>query len=158
MTAANAMSARGSKHSEPQPPPQAFVLTGRLDRVRRAGGRFRLRLRDGRFLPGRLDPEEIAVEALCRFRRCEVSVTGMVHFRRDGTPRRIVARHLTAHTEVDDIFEPLPRSAAPGAPVMPSEVEKKQMREFDWDRIEGAWPGEETIEELLDQLAEIRGR
>lgn len=150
------MSARGSKHSEPPPPPQAFVLTGRLGRVRRDRGRFRLRLRDGRFLPGRLDPEEIAVEALLRLRNREVSVTGMVHFRRDGTPRRIVARHLTAHTEADDIFEPLPRSAAPGAPVMPSEVEKKQMREFDWDSIKGAWPGEETIEELLDQLAEIR--
>ena len=97
------------------------------------------------------------MDALCRFRDREVSVTGMVHFHADGTPREIVARHLTPHTEADDIFDPLPPSAAPGASLMSPEFEK-QAREFDWDRIRGAWPGDETIEELLDQLAEIRGR
>lgn len=155
MAVADAVSARGPKRAERPPPPQAFVLTGRLDRIRRDSGRFRLRLRDGRLLPGRLDPEEVGVETLHRFRDREVSVTGMVHFRRDGTPREIVARHLTPDTVADDIFDPLPQSVAPGAPILPPEVEK-QMREFDWDSIKGAWPGEETIEELLDQLDEIR--
>lgn len=97
------------------------------------------------------------METLRRFRGREVSVTGMVHFHADGTPRRIVARHLTPDTEADDTFEPLPRSVAPGAPVLSPEFEK-QAREFDWDSIKGAWPGDETIEELLDQLDEIRGR
>lgn len=97
------------------------------------------------------------MEALRRFRDREVSVTGMVHFHPDGTPRRIVARHFTLHTEADDIFEALPRSVAPGAPVVSPEFEK-QAREFDWDSIRGAWPGEETIEELMEQLDEIRDR
>ncbi len=157
MAAANAGSARGPKPPERPPPPQAFVLTGRLDRIRRDSGRFRLRLRDGRSLPGRLDLEEVGIETLLRFRDREVSVTGMVHFHADGTPRRIVARHLTPDTEADDTFEPLPWSVAPGAPVLSPEFEK-QAREFDWDSIKGAWPGDETIEELLDQLDEIRGR
>lgn len=155
--AAESVSVREPKRAERPLPPQAFVLTGRLDRIRRNGGRFRLHLRDGRSLPGRLDLEEVGVETLHRFRDREVSVTGMVHFQPDGTPRHIVARHLTPDTEADDTFEPLPWSVAPGAPVLSPEFEK-QAREFDRDSIKGAWPGDETIEELLDQLDEIRGR
>lgn len=131
------------------------MVPGWLDRIRLKRGRFRLRLRDGRSLPGRLDLEEVGVEALRSLRGCKVSVTGMVHFGPDGAPRTIVARHLAPGTVADDIFEPLPRNVLSGAPGIPPEVEE-QMREFDWDRIKGAWPGDETIEELLDQLAELR--
>lgn len=151
----DAVRARAERQLEQLPSAQAYVVTGRLDRIRHPDGRFRLRLRDGRSLSGHLDPAEIEVEALRALRGREATVTGMVHFRPDGAPRTIVARHLAPYTAADEIFEPLPRSALPGSSVITPEFERLAS-EFDWDRIRGAWPGDETIEELLDRLDEIR--
>lgn len=148
----DAVRARAERRLERLPSAQAYVVTGRLDRIRHRDGRFRLRLRDGRSLSGHLDPAKIEVEAL---RGREATVTGMVHFRPDGAPRAIVAGHLAPYTAADEIFEPLPRSALPGSSVITPEFERLAS-EFDWDRIRGVWPGDETIEELLDRLDEIR--
>ena len=147
--------ARAERQLEQLPSAQAYVVTGRLDRIQHQDGRFRLRLRDGRSLTGQLDTAEVEVEALRALWGHDATVTGMVHFRPDGAPRTIVARHLAPYTAADEIFEPLPRSSAPGFSVTTPESER-QVSEFDWDSIRGAWPGDETIEELLDQLDEIR--
>lgn len=151
----DAMGARAERRLEQLPSARAYVVTGVLDRIRHRDGRFRLRLRDGRSLSGHLDPAKIEVEALRALRGREATVTGMVHFRPDGAPRAIVAGHLAPYTAADEIFEPLPRSALPGSSVITPEFERLA-GEFDWDRIRGAWPGDETIEELLDGLDEIR--
>lgn len=148
--------ARAEQQLEQLPSAQAYVVSGRLDRIQHADGRFRMRLKDGRSLPGHLDRGEVEVEALRPLWGRDVTVTGMVHFRSNGTPRTIVARHLMPYNnEADDAFDPLPRSVAPGASAMAPEVDGHS-GDFDWDSIRGAWPGDETIEELLDQLDEIR--
>lgn len=149
----DAVRARAEQRLEQLPSPQAYVVTGRLDRIQHAHGRFSMQLKDGRSLPGQLDLEEVGVETLRPLWGRDATVTGMVHFRSNGTPRTIVARHLMPYNEADDIFESLPRSVAPGA--IAPEVDEHS-GEFDWDSIRGAWPGDETIEELLDQLDEIR--
>ena len=150
-----AVRARAEKRLTELPESRTFAVSGLIDRIQHDGGRFRLRLEDGQTLAGQLDPEAIEVEALREFWGRPATVVGMVHFHPDGRPRVLVARNLDAREEGDDLFEDLPRGEVPGEPVITPELEKKA-RDFDWDRLKGLWKIEQSTEELLEQLRELR--
>lgn len=137
------------------PPARGFIVTGRLSRIEHDDGRFLLRLTDGSALPGQLDGETVDREVLRSLWGTDSTVTGVIHFRADGSPRVMVARHFMSRTDRHEAFDQTPRGEIPGASKIPSEVAERA-RNFDWDNLKGAWPGDETIEELLDELAELR--
>lgn len=137
------------------PPARGFIVTGRLDRIEHDAGRFLLRLKDGTALSGQLDVETVDREVLRSLWGTDSTVTGVVHFRADGSPRAVVARHFMSRTDRHEAFDRTPRGQIPGVVKMPPEVVERA-RNFDWDALKGAWPGDETIEELLEELAELR--
>ena len=67
----------------------------------------------------------------------------------------MLARHLMPRADRREAFDRTPRGQAPGASTIPPEIAERS-RNFDWDALKGAWPGDETIEELLEGLAELR--
>lgn len=148
-------SVRAARQLEALPPARAFIVTGRLDRIEHDDGRFRLRLKDGSSLAGQLEAEMVDREVLRPLWGRDSTVTGLVHFRPDGRPRAMVAQHLMPRADEHEMFERAPRGQVAGPAKIPPEVAERA-RNFDWDALKGAWPGDETIEELLADLAELR--
>lgn len=137
------------------PPARAFIVTGRLDGIEHDDGRFLLRLKDGSFLPGQLGAGTVDREELRSLWGTDTTVTGVVHFRADGSPRAMLAQHLMPRVDRHEAFDRTPRGQVPGAATIPPEVAERA-RNFDIDTLRGAWPGDETIEELMAELAELR--
>jgi len=150
-----AAAARAEARLGTLPPARGFIVTGRLDGIEPDDGRFLLRLKDGSFLPGQLDAGPVDREVLRSLRGTDSTVTGVVHFRADGSPRAMLARRLMPRVDRHEAFDRTPRGHIPGAATIPPEVVERA-RNFDWDALKGAWPGDETIEELLAELAELR--
>ena len=136
------------------PESRAWVVTGRIDRIQHDDATFRLRLRDGATLAGRLD-SGVEVEELRPLWGREATIVGPVHFRPDGRPRVLVARQIGSREEGHAIFEQMPEGVVPGSPVISRELAKKA-ENFDWSRLEGLWEIEQSPEEVLAQIREMR--
>ena len=134
------------------PVPRAFVVSGRLDEIRHGMGRFRLLIDSDRSLPGRLDRAWLDVELLRPLWGKLATVQGMVHFKASGQPRFIEARRITAHAEGDALFETMPEADMAGLEAPLRRAPVKTMRRVDPMVLWGAWPGDESIEELLAEL------
>ena len=146
---------RAEKQLARLPRSRTFAVSGLMDRIQHGEGRFRLRLEGGKTLTGQLDPESFDIETLREFWGRPATVIGRVHFHPDGRPRVLVARNLDPRREGDEMFEDLPRGHGPGLPVRSPELEKKA-RDFDWNRLKGLWKIEQSTEELLEQIREMR--
>ena len=146
---------RAEKQLARLPKSRTFAVSGLMDRIQHGEGRFQLRLEGGKTLTGQLDPESFDIETLRGFWGRPATVVGMVHFHPDGRPRVLVARNLDPRREGDEMFEDLPRGHGPGLPIMSPELEKKA-RDFDWNRLKGLWKIEQSAEELLEQIREMR--
>lgn len=137
-----------------RPPSRAFLVSGRMDRIEPDGARFRLRFSDDRTLPGRLGPG-VEVEELRRFRGRQVTVLGQVHFHADGRARVLVARQFGKREKGHAIFDQMPEGVVPGSPVISKELAEKAAN-FDWSRLEGLWEIDQSPEEVLAQIREMR--
>ena len=133
------------------PSPQTSLVTGRLDAIKHEGGRFQIVLDQGARLPGRLDSDALDKEVLRPLWGREATVMGTVRFRPNGRPQFIEARRITAHDAGDEVFAELPDAEpVPSRTLFPrpsSSEEYARPRD-----LAGAWPGNETVEELLVQL------
>ncbi len=133
------------------PAPRAFVVSGTLDEIRHSKRGFRLQIGTQGRLLGQLAAEAPDAEALRPLWGKRVIVSGMVHFRADGTPRFIDAERLAKGRDEDSVFEALPTAEVAGASLLPPAVEQ-QARSADFMALWGAWPGDEPLEDLMDQL------
>ena len=133
------------------PSPQAFVISGKLDEIRHSGGRFQLVLKDGQTLPGRVHAEYLEEELLRPLWGHAVTVEGMVYFKANGKPRAIDARRIGAFEEGDQAFESLPQVASGSQEALFPEL-VVAARKADPMKLWGTWPGDEPIEELLEEL------
>ena len=132
---------------ENMPRPKAFVVTGMLDEIEHGGGRFRLLLEGNSYILGRLNADFPDVEALRTLRGRPTTVEGMVHFKVNGQPRLIEARKISPGLEGDCVFEKMPESGQKLESFF-----KRPTRAADIDNLAAAWPGDESVEELLAEL------
>ena len=139
--------ARVRQQLESMPRPKAFVVTGMLDEIKHGGGRFRLLLEGNSYILGRLNADFPDVEALRTLRGRPTTVEGMVHFKVNGQPRLIEARKISPRLEGDCVFEKMPESGQ-----KPESFFKRPTRAADIDNLAAAWPGDESVEELLAEL------
>ena len=133
--------------SESVPEPRAWIVSGRLNQIKHSDSSFRLDLTSGNSLAGRLDPKFLDQEALRPLWGNQATVEGMVHFKTNGRPHLIYARQVHARVDGDHVFEELPTLSN----LFDPEKEKRAIA-FDPKDLAGLWPGDETIEELLDLL------
>ena len=132
------------------PDPKAVVVTGVLDEIKHGAGRFRLILGDGSQILGRVGSDSL-VESLRSHWGKPATVAGRVHFKANGQPRLIEARRISARTGGDSVFCELP-AAEPRLALDHSIPRRSRRRGFGVAGLAGRWPGDETIEELMDQL------
>ena len=133
------------------PPPESCIVSGRLEAVNYRKGRFRLVVKRDSYLSGRLCAESLNMEALRPLWGKRVTVEGMVHFRANGQARLIEVRRISHRLVKDGVFEEMP-SVEVQQPHDLFSDRAEHARNFDPIELAGAWPGQEPIEELLDQL------
>lgn len=133
------------------PGPKTQVITGHLDEIAHRRGQFRLHVPPNAVLRGNVNRNALDVESLRGLWGREATVTGVVHFKLDGTPRRIEAHRITASHDGDAVFRRLPLESGRRKLLLPRRSEagraSGQLPSFDQE-----WPGEETLEELLADL------
>ncbi|MCY3763250.1 MAG: hypothetical protein OXH50_18545, partial [Gemmatimonadetes bacterium] len=133
------------------PTSRSFVVSGTLDEIKHGNGRFRLLVNQKSTLFGRVDNTSLSVETLRPLWGKQTTVEGMVHFKANGEPRVIEGRRISSQLEGDNVFEEMP-----SAEIKKSQnlfpVERKEGGAFDPIELAGAWPGDEPLEELLEQL------
>ena len=129
------------------PPPKAFIVSGMLDEIKHGGGRFRLLLDRNSQLLGRLHNDFPNIEALRPLWGKQTTVEGIVHFKANGQPRLIEARRMRSSTEGDRVFEEMPVITE-----YPTMKMQERARSTNLSELVDAWPGDESIEELLSLL------
>ena len=133
------------------PVPESFIVSGRLEDINYSNGRFQLLVSQDSYLPGRLRAESLSVEALRPLWGKQITVEGTVHFRSNGQVRLIAVHRIGSRLEKDSVFEEMPSVKFQEPDILfPDSMD--QVRAFDPIELAGAWPGDEPIEDLLDQL------
>lgn len=140
--------------SNSTPPPRQVRLTGTLDMIRYSTKAFALKLVDGKEVQGVLDRPEM-IEALSKYLNKRVVIVGKAIFRPSGSVLRIDAQHVEEDSGESALFSRLPAPMT-RRPVIPrprlTQTGKTGVAAFF-----GIWPGDETDEELLALLKEVRG-
>jgi hypothetical protein len=132
------------------PEPQAFIVSGHLDAIQHSRKRFQLVLPDTQVIPGRVDEEFISTEDLRQFWGKEVTVKGTVHFRPSGRVQLLEAQLIRTKEPGEELFAEMPQvqSEAEFAAEAFHAVERKDWLQEVW----GKWPGDESMEEILQGL------
>jgi hypothetical protein len=135
------------------PPPQRVVIAGTLDELTGSRRAFRLRQANGQSVRGLLPSKDPRTYA--HLFNTKVVVDGEASFRLSGKVALITATHIQVATDQDQVFEylprPRPRSLADLQPrVLPQAGTNGMAQVF------GQWPGDETDEELLAALKELK--
>ena len=133
------------------PEPRAFIVCGRLEENEQGNGRFRLVVGQSAALFGRVDPMSMDAEALGPLWGKHTTVEGIVHFTDNGKPRFIEAHRIRIRQRGDDVFEEMPTIDVEDSQDLLSVI-RKEAELFDPIQLAGAWPGDEQIKQLLDQL------
>lgn len=133
------------------PAPRAFVVSGRLDEIKHRSGGFRLVTSGGAQLFGRLDSAALGAESLRPLWGRQATIQGTVHFKANGRPRIIEAQRIGARQSGDEVFEELPGVGAQRA-LGSMRAPDKRAGSANFMRLWGTWPGDEPVDELLDQI------
>lgn len=143
---------RIAQRKRAMPPQKAFVISGILDEIKHSAGRFLLVLGNGHKLPGRVHPEYLDGEMLRELWGKEATVEGMVHFKMNGQARFVDARKLSPRMKGDEFFDRMPV-------VEEGRLEQSVLPSFEGVAdsgdpmvLWGAWPGQESLEDLMGAL------
>ena len=139
--------------SSSTPPPRQVRLAGTLDMVRYSTRAFALKLADGKEVQGVLEQTGI-IETLSKFLNKKIVIVGKAIYRPSGSVLRIDAQHVEEDSGESSQFSrvPPPLSRKPSIGKAKTETAKGGI-----DAFFGIWPGDETDEELLASLRELRG-
>lgn len=141
--------------SDSTPPPRQIRLIGTLDMVRYSTRAFALKLNDGKEIQGVLDRVDM-IESLTTHLNKKVVVVGKAVYRPSGSVLRVDAQHVEEDTGESALFTrvppPFPEQTKPRVKSRFAETGRSGVVAFF-----GSWPGDETDEELLASLKELRG-
>lgn len=133
------------------PRPKRVRVQGTLDMIRVSDCAFELVLRDGERV--RAVWTEKAVVPLAAYLNKPVLIEGEAVFRPSGSLLRVDAHAIASAGERDTFFSQMPTPDPSRLRV--EDLHQRQTPRTGFNAIAGAWPGDETIEELLETLEEI---
>lgn len=129
---------------------QAFLVSGHLDAIQHSKMRFQLLVKGDQPIPGRINEEHLSAENLRQFWGKDVTVKGIVHFRPSGRIQLFEAELIKPKETGEEVFEHAP-TVQTQAPFVSNTLEATHKK--DWlNEIWGKWPGDEPIEQLLQDL------
>ena len=132
------------------PTPRQVRVVGTLDMVRHSTRSFGLVLSSGEEVRGVL--QEGDPELLQKYFGTEITVFGKAIYRPSGSLLRIDALEIAETTEGRTAFSRIPEALSR----TPRQEKKVQTTRTGVAAFFGTWPGEETDEELLAALGELR--
>lgn len=133
------------------PRPRPARIVGTLDMIRHSTASFELVLDDGARVRGVLsEGESESLKALFGRR---VVVDGRVVYRASRRPLRIEARSVSEGSTEPAVFSRVPAPRELGGA---HRARRLQTEQTGVNAIWGRWPGDESEEDLLAQLAELR--
>lgn len=136
--------------SDQMPSPRQVRIVGKLDMVRHSTRSFALLLASGQEVRGVL--EERDPELLQRYFGKEITVFGKAIYRPSGSLLRLDAEEILDTTEGRAAFSSIPEALS-----QPYRTERRgQTARTGVAAFFGTWPGEETDEDLLAALGELR--
>lgn len=126
---------------------------GTLDMIHYSTCAFAMKLKDGKEIHGVLDRPEM-VDILTAYLNKKVLIVGKAIYRPSGAVLRIDAQHIEEDSRESDLFSRVPppisqRPAVPGS--RPIDHARNGISSF-----LGIWPGDETDQELLASLQDLR--
>lgn len=137
------------------PDPRAVIVSGWLDVIEHSQRAFSLRTEDGRKIKGIVRQAAVSSERLRDLWGKKVTLQGHAHFTPAQSMRIIETRVIRPFRERDQIFERSKTELEKEASVQMSGVHPPLEFSDAGDAlraIRGKWPGEESIEEILDAL------
>jgi hypothetical protein len=133
------------------PDPRVFVIAGHLDKIAHKDQAFQLAVADDKRLLGRIDSEFVNAEALRQYWGKKVTVKGLVHFHPSGKVQLVEAQSINPWENGDDVFAETPFPVeSPLLNEVTDTIKHSQVNPF--EQVRGQWPGEESIEDLLNAL------
>jgi hypothetical protein len=133
------------------PDSQAFLISGHLDAIQHSSRRFQLVLPGKQPIPGRINEEFLSAENLRQFWGTDVTIKGMVHFRPSGSIKLLEAHLIKQKENGEEVFEELPVFQTKAEFVRGAAIQAAEKKDWLKD-VWGRWPGDETIEDLLEGL------
>ena len=137
------------------PEPQAVLLTGFLNMIQHSQRRFELTMENGQTVRGKTNENSINAEQMRNLWSKKVTVKGVLYYTPSKKPRFLEAEIITAKQTGDDIFNTIPIPFKAPDPLAQAQSRLVGTQEGIVAEIWGKWPGDESIEELLDDLKEI---
>jgi hypothetical protein len=135
------------------PSPEKTIISGYLDELTHSKRAFGLRLVSGQSIRGVLPAGDPAAYASLWGKR--VVVDGEASFKLSGAVSVIVAAHIQSATETDSAWERLPRPRQMSVEdIYPRAARRPGTSGM--DQVYGCWPGDETTEQIVTALSEIR--
>lgn len=138
------------------PDPQAVVISGKLDTIRHSKRRFRLVVPENQDVEGVVDPDEISEDEMREFWGKQVTVKGMLHFRVSGQPRLLEADLIKPFEKGEELFQTIPAKQLLIKEM--DDIRRKYQPEKVLQEIWGKWPGDESVEEILEEIRRKRRR
>jgi hypothetical protein len=141
---------KSQKRRSTTPEPQAVLVSGFFDTIEHSRKCFQLTMKNGEIIKGRIDEGTIDMEQMRKFWGQPVTIKGVLHFKAAGKPRFLEAQAITAWQEGDEFFNSIsvPQSALQILAQVKTEISGRNVEAEIW----GKWPGEESIEQLLETL------
>jgi len=136
--------------SDQTPAPRQVRVVGKLDMVRHSTRSFGLLLNDGQEVRGVL--QDGNPDLLQQYFGKEITIFGKAVYRPSGTLLRIDAQEIPDTVEGRSAFSVVPPALTHRA----KQDRKLQTSKTGVSAFFGSWPGEETDEELLAALGELR--
>lgn len=141
-----------SKRISDTPPPQSYIVSGVLNQIKHADGGFCLSIGNKRLL-GKLDRQALDIEELRHLWGKRTTVAGLIHYKINGQARLIEAQRIGAQLEGDQVFKKTPSQGSRNSlDFLVASGIKHSIPPADPMALWGAWPGDESIEEILSQL------
>ena len=145
---------RAHQLTEQTPASRQVRVSGRLDMIRHSTRSFEMLLEDSKVVRGVLDNAD-EIDRLKSLLGKSVTVVGRAVYRPSGRVLRVDARGVDEGASESRLFTRIP-------PPMSRHVPSTRIRPGDqhrgWlDSFFGSWPGDETDEQLLAMLREVRG-
>ena len=132
------------------PEPRMTVLSGFFNVIEHSPRRFQLRMDDDKTVIGELESSGLGREDMRKFWGQKVTVKGIAHFRPSGKVHFIETKMIRNSQSGDEILEQIPSVQTQFS--FPEKVLDDFNAGSALKKIWGKWPGDESIEELVETL------
>lgn len=144
--------ARATALHEDAPAAQPVIVSGVLDELRYRKRAFRLQIPGEHPIEG-IIPEELLPKISTLWGR-KVTVDAEAHYKPSGAPSHLIATRIVPAGPQDAVWECLPQAPPRSLVALDVQLVRKGPGSA-LSRVFGAWPGDETEDELADALAAL---